>query len=98
MLLNFFQGNTGGTGTRILVYFTGILMWTQRVFLFFWGGGGMTGRTFPPPCLTEWRSFFELSFSLAQVSKLSMTFKTDVVTRLNKRYKSYKGRLSTRAV
>ena len=65
---------------------------------FFGGGGGRTGRTFPLPCLTEWCSFFELSFSLAQVSKLSMTFKTDVVTRLNKRYKSYKGRLSTWAV
>ena len=34
MLLNYFQGNTGATGTRILLYFTGILMWAQPVWPF----------------------------------------------------------------
>ena len=40
MLLNYFPGNTGATGTRSLVYFTGILMWAQPV-CFFLGGGGL---------------------------------------------------------
>ena len=40
MLLNYFQGNTGATGTRILVYFTGILMWAQPVCFFLGGVGG----------------------------------------------------------
>ena len=56
MLLNYFQGNTGATGTRILVYFTGILMWAQPV-CFFLGGVGATWRPFPLPSLTEWCSF-----------------------------------------
>ena len=44
MLLNYFQGNTSGTGTRFLLYFTGILMWTQRVW---------DGATFPSS-LFDW--------------------------------------------
>ena len=100
MLLNYFQGNTGATGTRILVYFTGILMWAQPVF-FFRRGGRPGGLFLYPLWLNGAHSavWFELSFFLTQVSKLSMTFKTDVVTSSNKRYmNSYKGHLSTRAV
>ena len=92
MLLNYFQGNTGATGTRILVYFTGILMWAQPVF-FFRRGGRPGGLFLYPLWLNGAHSavWFELSFFLTQVSKLSMTFKTDVVTSSNKRYNSYKG-------
>ena len=69
--------------------------------VFFRGGGQPGGLFLYPLWLNGAHSavWFELSFFLTQVSKLSMTFKTDVVTSSNKRYmNSYKGHLSTRAV